>query len=427
MTSPQFIPWSSQKKVTFRFFFLFFGLFIAIENNGAYPFWNTIMSYPTKLLHSIVPWMGKHILNLPNDISTVGNGSGDTTYDYLIMLLIFSVSLLGTLLWSIVDRQSVDYSRLYYWLTVAIRFYVGLMLFNYGLVKIIKLQFPDPSLYRLMQNYGDSSPMGLAWTFLGFSRGYNIFMGMAEVSAVLLLFRRTMTLGALIALATAANVMAVNYFFDVPVKILSSVLVLMVLFLLAKDAGPLWKFFLTNGNASLNAIKVPEFSRNWMPKGKLLLKTLIITYAVITRLIGVADARKVYGDLATKPYLYGIYDVDLFVSNGDTIAPLTTKTDRWHQFIVQYEGHSMARMMDFSNQYFASEIDTVGKTLDLKLAHDTSTVYNLNFQVLDSTKIHLSGIMNQDSVIIHMSRRDPTSFRLTNRGFHWINEYPFNR
>jgi hypothetical protein len=26
-----------------------------------------------------------------------------------------------------------------------------------------------------------------------------------------------------------------------------------------------------------------------------------------------------------------------------------------------------------------------------------------------------------------MHRKDPSQFLLTNRGFHWINEYPFNR
>ena len=67
--------------------------------------------------------------------------------------------------------------------------------------------------------------MGLAWTFLGFSKGYNLFMGVAELMAGLLLFRRTVAIGAIITLMTTANVMAVNYFYDVPVKIVSTALV----------------------------------------------------------------------------------------------------------------------------------------------------------------------------------------------------------
>ena len=212
--------WSEPKKVGFRFAFVFFILFIIIQNNGAFPFWQLLMMYPTEWLHKFIPWVGRNIFN--RDITVFTNGSGDTTYDYVIVFSITSISLLASFLWTLIDRQQRDYSKLYYWLTVLIRFYVGLMLIDYGLVKVIKLQFPSPGLFRLTQAYGDSSPMGLAWTFLGFSEGYNFFMGIAEVAAVLLLFRRTMTAGAIITLMTTANVMAVNYFYDVPVKILST-------------------------------------------------------------------------------------------------------------------------------------------------------------------------------------------------------------
>ena len=183
------------------------------------------------------------MLHLSQEITTFTNGSGDTTYDYVSVLLFFVIAILGSALWSIIDRNRVNYQKFYYWLTVAMRFYVGLMLINYGLVKVVKLQFPSPAFYRLLEPYGDSSPMGLAWTFLGFSKGYNLFMGIAEMSAVLLLFRRTMTVGVLITLMTTANVMAINYFYDVPVKILSTHLVLMTLFFIVKRFKNLICFF----------------------------------------------------------------------------------------------------------------------------------------------------------------------------------------
>lgn len=39
----------------------------------------------------------------------------------------------------------------------------------YGMFKISPSQFPAPGLSRLVQPYGDSSPMGLLWTFMGVS------------------------------------------------------------------------------------------------------------------------------------------------------------------------------------------------------------------------------------------------------------------
>jgi hypothetical protein len=69
---------------------------------------------------------------------------------------------------------------------------------GYGAAKVISSQFPPPTLDRLMQPYGDSSPMGLLWTFMGASEPYTMFVGFAEmISGILLFPRKTSTLGAL--------------------------------------------------------------------------------------------------------------------------------------------------------------------------------------------------------------------------------------
>ncbi len=216
--------WSFLEKLLFRFIFLLLILFILLYNNSTFPLINLILKYPLTLIEIVIPWLAKNFLNIPDEINVLTNGSGDTTYSYLLLLFITTVSIIGTLLWTLIDRKRINYTRLYYWLTVAVRFYVGIMLINYGMGKIIKVQFPSPNTFRLMQTYGESSPMGLAWTFLGFSKGYNLFMGIAELMAVFLLFRRTVMIGAIICLMTTANIMAINYFYNVPVKILSTAL-----------------------------------------------------------------------------------------------------------------------------------------------------------------------------------------------------------
>lgn len=419
--------WSMLQKVAFRFVFIFFLLFIIIVNNGTYPFWGYLMKYPTEWLHRFIPWVGKHILNLSYDITVFTNGSGDTTYDYVILFVILVAALIGTLIWSGVDRRSSNYQKLYYWLTVAMRFYVGLMLINYGLVKVIKLQFPTPGVYRLSQLYGDSSPMGLAWTFLGFSKGYNLFMGMAEVAAVLLLFRRTMTAGAIITLMTTANVMAVNYFYDVPVKIVSTGLVTMTLFLLSHDLGRLMTFFLTGQPVALPVIKAPEFHQKWLRIAKWIIKGLIIGYALIYGFIEVLGARKQYGDLAPKPPLHGLYQVDLFVRNNDTIPPLLTDSVRWYQLAIQWPGSANIRYMPQQVERFTTDIDTTTHALELISRADTTRHYLFHYTLGDPGIFTLSGSTKTDSLFIRMSRKDLSDFELMKRSFNWINEYPYNR
>ncbi|MCB0637965.1 MAG: hypothetical protein KDC54_15155 [Lewinella sp.] len=419
--------WNAMEKITFRFVFIFFLLFIAIQNNGAFPFWEYIFKFPTELLHQFIPWVGSHVLHLPNEITVFTNGSGDTTYDYVIVFTIAVTAVLGTTIWSALDRNRVNYTKLYYWLTVAIRFYVGLMLIQYGLVKIIKLQFPSPGIYRLTQFYGDSSPMGLAWTFLGFSKGYNLFMGIAEVAAVLLLFRRTMTFGAIITLMTTANVVAVNYCYDVPVKILSTALFTMTLFLLLRDARRLFSFFFTGTAVALPVIPAPVLGKRWLKVARLGIKTLLIGYGLIYGFIEVLDARKQYGDHAPKPKLYGLYDVDIFIRNNDTIPPLLTDSIRWNQFIIEWEGYANARHMVDSMSRFFMKLDTLSQQLELTVRADTTMKYAFAYEMPTSDQLTLTGLMQKDTVSIFMTRKELDEFLLTNRGFHWVNEFPFNR
>ena len=56
-----------------------------------------------------------------------------------------------------------------YWFQVILRVFLFLAMTLYGLAKIFKGQFPDPSLEQLLQPVGEMSPMGLAWTFMGHS------------------------------------------------------------------------------------------------------------------------------------------------------------------------------------------------------------------------------------------------------------------
>ncbi len=417
-------PWSESKKIIFRFGFIYFLLFILLVNNGAFPYWYVVMSYPDELLKVLIPWVGKNILHLSYDITVFTNGSGDTTYDYVLVLCIFVISIFSVITWTIFDRNNTNYNKLYYWLIVGLRYYVALMLIRYGISKVIQFQFSPPSLNRLTQIYGDSSPMGLAWTFLGFSKGYNIFMGLAEVAAVLLLFRRTMTLGAIITLMTTANVMAINYFYDVPVKIVSTSLFIITLCILMRDFEKLWKLFVLGKQVSLNFIEAPIIKKRWLKYSKLGFKYLLIAYALIYGFIEVLGYQKEY---AKKPRFYGIHEVKTYIHNQDTLPPLVTDTVRWYQLVIQWEGYARINYMNDSIARCYTKIDTVSQKLDIILRTDSTQIYSFNYEQLDSGRLYLNGKIGEDSVKMYTKLKNANSFRLTSRGFNWINEYPYNR
>ena len=418
--------WSLLEKIAFRLSFIYFSLFIIIENNSVFPFWGMLMQKPNELLHQFIPWFSKHILHLSYDVTVFVSGSSDTTYNYVIIFLIFISTVFGTAIWSVFDRKRQDYKKLYYWLSVAIRFYIALMLINYGLVKIIKIQFPSPNFYRLIEAYGDSSPMGLAWTFLGFSKGYNIFMGIAEISAVLLLFRRTLTIGAIITLSAVVNVMAVNYFFDIPVKILSTHLVLMTLFLLQRDFKKLIGFFFTGKSITLSVLEQPIYKKNWLKPTSRILKGLILVYVLVYGFTKVLDSQKIYGEKAPKSALYGLYEIVHFEKNGDTIPANIYDTERWRYLILDRAGSAQIHKMDKTGLYFKSEIDTLKNQLRLTSHRDSRDTFILNYKKTEHI-FSFETIIKSDTIKARCKIFKKEDFLLMKRGFNWVNEHPFNR
>jgi len=420
--------WSRIGRFGFKFSFVYFMLMILFQNNGAYPFWEEyIMKYPTELLHKFIPWVGKNILNLPYDITTFTNGSGDTTYDYVMMFVIFVIAILSAIVWSLIDSKEREHKKLYYGLTTAMRYYVGLMLISYGLVKVIQLQFPEPSFYRLMQPYGESSPMGLAWTFLGFSEGYNLFMGVAEVLAGLMLFRRTLTFGAVITLMTTMNVMAVNYFFDVPVKVLSTHLVLMTLFLLFRDIKKVMQFLVTNSPVEkLTIIKRPQFKK-WLDVSLKVVKGLIIAYALGYGLYSASDMKKQYygSDDKPKPELYGVYKVTNFVINNDTITNYK-HPKLWKRIMFEKEGLVQIETMNDKRISYKVEIDSISKKMKFLSSAGKSDTFDFNYKKTDAS-LNFNFIYQNDTISGQTKNITDEALLLTERGFHWINERPYNR
>ena len=103
-------------------------------------------------------------------------------------------------------------------------------------MKIFKLQFPSASLTHLLDPLGDFSPMGLAWTYMGFSKGFNVFVGFLELLGGLLLIpKRTQTLGSFLIIGVMTQVAVMNFCYDIPVKLFSVYLVLMALVIFITD------------------------------------------------------------------------------------------------------------------------------------------------------------------------------------------------
>ena len=116
MTTTPKTSWSLIQKVGFRFFFIYFLYVVCFNNNSTYPLWYVIFDYPLKWSQRLIPWLAEHVYGITGVTYLENTGSGDTSFDYASILTGAILGVIGSFIWSLVDRKRSSYNTLYYWL-----------------------------------------------------------------------------------------------------------------------------------------------------------------------------------------------------------------------------------------------------------------------------------------------------------------------
>ncbi len=232
-----------------------------------------------------VQWVAANLFKMQGKL-VLPNGSGDTTFAYIRVLICFCAALLVAIAWSSVYWRKQDQTSLRDLLRSYLRYVLALTMLGYGLHKagFSMTQFAVdgvPSELQLSRTYGDSSPMGLLWTFMAASPAYTFFAGLGEViGGLLLVFRRTATLGALVVFGVMLNVMMLNFCYDVPVKQYSFHLLVMALIVILPDLPRLANVLLWNRAAEPSHLLIPPYTNVitiWIHR---LLKAVVVVLCV---------------------------------------------------------------------------------------------------------------------------------------------------
>ncbi len=428
--------WSPFRKVSFRFFLIFFMLFIfpypLNQNPIAYiPGLNWVWGQYFQGMNWLVQNVGGAIFGIEGQMSTQPTGSGDTTYSWVMSGFYLIVAVGGAIIWSILDRKRRSYSRLWKWFYMLMFYNLAYWMFVYGLIKVFGGQFSEPGIARLLNTYGESSPMRVMWTFMGSSEMYTHFSGWSEtIAGLLLLFRRTRTLGALAAAGVMLNVFMMNMSYDVPVKLFSFRLMIAGLWIAAADHKRLLAMFWWNRTVPAQLWK-PMFNTPWKNYTLLGIMMLVMGWHIYFYADYGIQNRRNFGPDRERPELYGIYDVDTFILNGDTIPPLMTDTVRWKKTYMDLPGFngrlSMGIvMMNDQVRSFSAELDSIKPILTLKPFGDTVNVYTFDYS-FEGENLSMNGIFEGDTLSIKTTYFNPDDFELRSRGFHWVNEVPWNR
>lgn len=116
----------------------------------------------------------------------------------------------------------------------------------YGLAKVIPAQMGYMNLpaYQL-QAVGDTEPFSLLWGYMAASTPYTVITGAIELAAgLLLIVPRTRLAGALLSVVALTQIVLLNLFYDVPVKLLAAELLVIALALVLPHARQLLRVVL---------------------------------------------------------------------------------------------------------------------------------------------------------------------------------------
>jgi hypothetical protein len=359
------------------------------------------------------------------------SGSGDTSWAWAALWLCLSVSLITTLGWSILDRRRSGYPRAAYALRTIVRYYVALFALSYGIIKVFALQMQFPALSQLATPLGDLTPMRFAWFFIGYSTPFQVVSGLVETMAgLLLLMRRTVTLGLVVATVAFANVVLINFSYDVPVKLFASHLLLACVFLLVQDAPRLWAFFVRNRPVAATSLyDPPPVGRRMgyaLRTAKWALSALFVVMPVLESWPEVQPRDRV---VAALPLPAGVYDVRRWAVNGDTIPPQPGDTLRWRDVVIDDNVSGSVGSADslfaqrYRRGYFRYRTAPSGNTLTVSRppTRGGSPLFTMRYELPSPGVVRLWTIIRGDSVYVELVRSN-RRFRLAEREFHWLSE-----
>jgi hypothetical protein len=418
--------WGAGKRTLFRYLFSYLVLFNLPFPLEYIPYALVPFGALFELWEKGNLWMGRLVFG--HEIALQQTGSGDKEHDWAMFFFRLLLAAVITLVWSLLDRRRHEYVRLHEWLRVYVRFSLAAAMISYGAFKLIPSQMPAPGVDRLLQPLGDSSPMGLLWTFMGASAAYSIFTGASEMlGGLLLMTRRTTLLGALVCIGVTANVVMLNFSYDVPVKLYSSHLLFEAIVLVAPDLRRFANALVFNRPAEPAPMR-PLFQRAWLNHAGLVLRTLLIGFITWQSLDISATNRAQYTPEArAKAPLHGIWDVDELTIDGQVRPPLITDEQRWRRVVFGIPGQmAVFHMNDFRDRYNV-EVDARKKTLAMTDRFNPERKSTFAYHQPAPDRLTLEGSFDGRRLRALMHRTEPPEFLLFTRGFHWVSEYPFNR
>lgn len=434
--------WNPLLRTVFRFIFAYFTLYCVFYPQILYFFLGPLVPrVPVDLRDRyrtfsspVVEWVGRKVFDVDAALN-LQSGSADQRYAFVLVFCLLVVAVIATAIWSVLDRRRLQYRWLMGWFLLFIRWCLASQMMFYAFVKVIPNQMAEPSLATLLRPFGDFTTVAVLWNQVGVSPVYEVLLGAAEVAgALMLLARRTRLAGILLSIVCLAQVLVLNLAYDVPVKLIAFHLLLMCLVLAAPEAR---RLALALGGAAVGPSTSPEPFHGRSAQVAALVQIVLAAWLVTGFVTFNLDIWRDHGPNSPKSELYGIWNIDEFVRDGQVLPPLTTDETRWRRLVFDAPKGLHIQQMDGSLVPVPATIDPAAHTLrtrqgsagpSLKNTHtvqtDPSAIPQLDFTYNRPApdRLTLTGSVSGHQVTLTLSRRDENDFRLRRDDFQLIQE-----
>ena len=333
-------------------------------------------------------------------------------YILVLLLAVFSILLSICLQWLTIWKQKRE--QILSLINSVIVAYLTVQLLKYGLDKVFKNQFylPEPNI--LFTPLGNVNKDLLYWSSMGTSTFYSVFLGIAEVLAALFLFfRRTRVAGLLLAVFLFINIVAINFAFDISVKLFSLFLLYLSLLLLTPYFRFIWRFFFSGQKVTSGISIQPNFFRaKQFVYG--FLKCLLAGFIIWESVFPYIKSGNWIGDKAMKPLLHGAYKV------VEVSTPMdSAKSElRLKNFFIHKDGYLIFQNEQDQMQDYRLHYDSTGKNLlltDYNMQQMRVTYQFIPADSILTLQLTVNGIENK----IKGKVIDWTKMPAIQKGFHW--------
>jgi len=428
-------PWKPAYRVLYRFAATYVLLYVVYSLSlllsiAHLEFTQNFVEYDHEAFKHIVPWVAAHVLRIPGPVKP--SLAGETLFEWVVQFVLLAVAVIGAALWWLVDRRRPDYRVLDRWLRLFVRLALASILFMYGFDKVFPNQFGSITRYSLIEQLGDLNHFGLLWSFMAASKAYTIFSGLLEVLAgVLLLVPELASVGAFLAIAVLGNVVALNLAYNIPVKLFSTNLLLIAVYLAAPELPRLLNLLVRNRAVAPHPLIALSKNRR-VDRGvkiaQVVLGMAFFATFFYTESHHYAETQKA---ASVKVPLQGIWLVDDFTVTGgpqsSLFTPFLTKDlrlqpgeERWTKLVFDAPKQLVIQTENGELDFVRLKLNAANDEALLTDSGDAAWKADLKLQQLEPNSLDLQGAVNGVNVVAKLHKMDESRFRIRDEGLHLV-------